>query len=159
MADLQPKTFDELSQMQQNAIQANATINLKKTLNFTEGALLLAAVESNNGVAMWLQGVGTKLLAMSRLQTSKNEDVDSFVEQFDFTRLPSTFATGLVVFSRTSAVNSATIGIGQQVSSSFTDISITGKLTLSNHTAIDSKFRLGAIDVVAIGTELLPAAS
>jgi uncharacterized phage protein gp47/JayE len=122
MADLQTKDFGQLNQEQQQAIQANASINLQKTLNFTEGSLLLAQVESNSGVALWLQGICVKLLAISRLATSVGIDVDTFLEQFGLKRLQAVAATGFATFSRFSSTEQASISVGSQISSSFTGL-------------------------------------
>ncbi len=93
---LPEKQFDELVNDQVAAIQASAG----QVLDFSVGSILLAIVESNAGNTLWIEGLVTKLLAITRLTTSKGEDVDTFLAQFGLERLGAVNSTGEVTFSR-----------------------------------------------------------
>ena len=115
---LQTKDFQTINNDQATSMQADATVNLQKTLNFEIGSVNLAKVESVSGIALWLQGLIVKMLAISRLSTSNGADVDSFVADYGLSRLPSTASSGYVTFSRFDSSMQAIINIGQPVSSS-----------------------------------------
>jgi uncharacterized phage protein gp47/JayE len=126
--ELQTKTFDEIVNQMTTAIQAAAKVNLQKIINLTPGSVTLAEVESVAGVTLWLQGQIVKLLAISRLSTcgapgaSYSPDVDSFIADYNLTRLPAVYSTGNVVVSRFSSTNQAVVLLGQQFKSSTTGL-------------------------------------
>jgi len=105
-------SFQQTVDAQATAMQASTPI----PLDFTTGAILLALVESNAGNTLWLQSVAEQVLATTRLTTSVNNDVDTFVEQFGLTRNPATPASGYVTLSRFTSNLQATISIGATVS-------------------------------------------
>ena len=87
-------------------------------LNFTIGSVLRAIADAVAGVAMWLQGLIISLLAVTRLSTSSGTDVDSFLADFGFARLPATSASGLVTISRLTNTAQAVVPVGTIVQSS-----------------------------------------
>lgn len=90
-------TFNQLVQQQQAAISASSSV----FTDFQQGSILLALLESNAANSLWIQGLISALLAVTRLQTSSGNDVDTFVQQFGYRRQPASPSTGIVTFSRT----------------------------------------------------------
>lgn len=123
------KTFDQIVQDQVQAIQA-----LSSTLtDFTTGSVLLSIVEANASNAIWIQALISALLAVTRLQTSSGNNVDTFIEQFGFTRPAASASTGNVTFSRTNTTNSSYIPATTTiVSTSINNIQFTTTLDTSN---------------------------
>ena len=64
---------------------------------------------------MWLQALYIQLLATTRASTSTGASLDTWMADFNFSRLPATFATGNVTFSRFTNTQQALILIGTQV--------------------------------------------
>jgi len=98
---LSTKNFTSLVQEWAAVAQTAVSVTFPAiSLNFTKGSVLRAFAEAQSSVSLWLQGLTLQLLTATRLATSQNEDVDSFVNDFDMERLPGTTATGIVTFSR-----------------------------------------------------------
>lgn len=105
---LSTQSFTTLVTNYASAVQAScATL-----FNFTKGSVLRAIGEATSAVALWLQGLIVSLLATVRLSTSSGTDVDSWLADFGFSRLPSNPASGLVTFSRLTPTNQAVIPVG-----------------------------------------------
>lgn len=100
-----------LLQRQAAAIQSG----IPKPINLNPGSVLLAFLESNTQVAMWLQSLVMQEMQAARLSTAQNTDVDSFVADFGLTRLPAVASTGSVTLSRITTTQQATIPAGSQV--------------------------------------------
>lgn len=111
---LQTKSFTTLVSEYATAVQASAAA----LMNFTVGSVLRAIGESTAGVALWLQGLIVALLSTVRLTTSSGADVDSWLADFGFARLPANAASGSVTFSRLTPTNQAVIPVGTTVQSS-----------------------------------------
>lgn len=105
------QSFTTLVRQQAAAIQAKASA----VLSFVVGSIELARAEAVAAVAMWLQSIVLQLLATTRLSTSTDSDIDSFVADFGLTREAAVAATGTVAFSRYTAMQSATIPVGSLV--------------------------------------------
>lgn len=90
-------SFDQLVQNQQASLTSLSSI----FTDFQEGSILKSLIETNAGNSIWIQALISALLAVTRLQTSSGNDVDTFIQQFGFIRPPATASTGLVTFSRT----------------------------------------------------------
>jgi uncharacterized phage protein gp47/JayE len=114
MANLQTQSFSTTVSNFASAVQGNASA----LVNFTIGSVLRALADATAAVAMWLQGLIITLLAVTRLSTSSGTDVDSWVNDFGFTRLPAVPASGVVTFARMTATNQAVIPVGILVQSS-----------------------------------------
>jgi hypothetical protein len=69
-------------------------------VDLTVGSVLRSVIEANAAVALWLQWLIVRVLAMTRLATSSGTDVDSFVGDFGLLRLPASAASGYVTLSR-----------------------------------------------------------
>jgi uncharacterized phage protein gp47/JayE len=107
MPQLPVKTFDQLVQDQQAALQASNP-------NFTDltaGSPLLALIEANAGMGLFMQYLVWVTLLNTRMQTSQGTDLDSFGAQFLFGRYPAVSATGIVLFTRYTSLNSATVPV------------------------------------------------
>jgi uncharacterized phage protein gp47/JayE len=90
------QTFDQLVQNQAAAILSSSD----QLTDFSEGSILRSVVESNAGNSIWIQGLISALLAVARLQTSSDNDVDTFVNQFGYSRSGAVAASGNVTFGR-----------------------------------------------------------
>jgi len=109
---LNTKSFTDLVRDMAAGIQAKSSA----LVDFTVGSVLLAITEAVAGVVTWLQGLIVALLATTRAATSSGEDLDSWMADFQFTRLAATYAAGTVTFSRFTAGSSAVyIPVGTQV--------------------------------------------
>lgn len=84
-------------------------------LDMTVGSILRALVESNAGVALWLEGLIIHVLTLTRASTSVGEDLDTWAADFGLTRLGGVAATGDVTFSRVLTGNQAVIPVGTLV--------------------------------------------
>lgn len=103
---LQTQDFTTLVRDQVAAAQAESS----SLLDFTTGSILLALIEANtSGVALWLQGLILQLLSVTRLATSQDDDVDSWVGDFGLTRLPAVPSTGQVTFARFTNTSQAVV--------------------------------------------------
>ncbi|KAA0685993.1 baseplate protein [Neorhizobium sp. P12A] len=111
MATLNIKTFATLVRDQATAIQAKANA----LVDFTVGSILRSVAESNAGVALWLESLILKVLALTRAATSNGSDLDSWVGDYGLTRLSSTAAAGSVTYSRFTPTTSALVPIGARV--------------------------------------------
>ena len=94
------------------AVQASANA----AVDASEGSITLALAQSVAGVALWLQGQVAQVLAITRASTSTGIDLDTWMADWFFTRLPATTATGNVTFSRFTATAQALVPIGSLVS-------------------------------------------
>ena len=112
MADLQTKNFNTLVQEQVAAIQGGSNRTL---IDLTVGSVLRAVVEAYAAVALWLQGLILKVLAVTRASTSSGADLDSFIADYGLVRLPATSATGTATFSRFTATAQAVVPIGASI--------------------------------------------
>ena len=108
------QTFATLVQNMAAAAQASATT----ALNFTVGSVLRALMEAVTSAQLWLQKLVLEVLQQSFLSSCTGTQVDAWLTN-NFPvfggRLPATFATGLVTFSRFTAVSSALIVTGSMV--------------------------------------------
>lgn len=111
MASLNLKAFSTLVQEQAAAIQGRA----RKLLDFSVGSVLRAIVESNAGIALWLQAEALRVLLTTRASTSSGDDLDTFVGDYGLQRLGAQFAIGSVTFSRFTPTAQAVIPVGATV--------------------------------------------
>jgi uncharacterized phage protein gp47/JayE len=87
----------------------------QQLVDLTVGSILLAVVQAQAALALWLQGVALQIAALTRFATSFGPDADSWGADFGFTRLGALFARGAVTFSRFTATNQASIAVGATV--------------------------------------------
>ena len=93
------------------AIQGAAT----QLVDLTVGSILLSAMEATAALAVWLQGLGLQIAALTRFATSFGTDADSWAADFGFYRIAAKQATGSVTFARFTATNAASIPLGTVV--------------------------------------------
>ncbi|MBV8656630.1 MAG: baseplate J/gp47 family protein [Burkholderiales bacterium] len=110
---LNTQTLTQIVTNMVTAIQGATTA----LIDFTAGSVLRAITQAYGSLALWLQSLILQVLSVTRLATSTGADVDSWLADYGFTRLPGTVATGQVVFSRYTPTNQANIAIGTQVQS------------------------------------------
>ena len=108
MANLSTQAFSDIVSNTVTAIQAGSV----KLLNLTVGSVLRAVVEANAGVILWLQGLITYVLTLTRFATSKGADADSWAADFGFTRLAAKSATGQVTFTRFTTTSQSIVPAG-----------------------------------------------
>lgn len=111
MSNLQIQDFATLVQNQVIAIQGRSSA----LIDLSVGSILRAVVEAYSAVAIWLQGMILQLLAVTRAATSSGPDLDSWVNDYGVTRLPSVASAGQVVFSRFTPTLQAVIPIGAMI--------------------------------------------
>lgn len=110
-------SFQNAATLVANSV-AKAQATCSKLLDFSTGSILLAIMEANASIALWMQWLLTLLMKRQRLATSEGVDVDSWVGDFALTRLPAVPATGIVTLSRFTATVSATVPVGTTVRTS-----------------------------------------
>src|SRR5487761_2698298 len=87
----------------------------RQVLDLTVGSTLRAILEANASVGLWMQWLILQVLQMTRAATSSGVDLDSWMADFSLARLPATFATGTVTFSRLVPTIPASISPGTLV--------------------------------------------
>jgi hypothetical protein len=108
---LNVQTSTQITNQQAASVQAaNPSIS-----NLAVGSPIRAILQGVTSVALWLQAMALQVLSATRLTTSSGSDVDSFIGQFELTRLPAVAATGQVTFSRYSTNASALLMPNTQV--------------------------------------------
>lgn len=112
MADLQIKDFSTLVEEQATIVQGKSSRSL---VDFTIGSILRALVEAYVAVAMWLQGLVLQVLAVTRAATSIGSDLDTWVNDYNVTRLGAKPAKGMVFFARYSSGLQAVVPPGAMV--------------------------------------------
>lgn len=108
MPTLPLKTFSQLVSDQQASLQASNP----DFVDLTPGSPLLALIEANAGVALYMQYLVYRGLRNTRLATSEGADLDDFCGQFLFGRYPSTAATGIAQFTRFASLTKAVVPVG-----------------------------------------------
>jgi uncharacterized phage protein gp47/JayE len=105
------KGFSQLVQDMGATLQSSAT----SLLDVSVGSVIRAIFEANASVVLWLQWLVLQVLQTTRAATSQGSDLDSWMQDFGQTRLPTAPSTGVVTFSRFAANLSANIPIGTVV--------------------------------------------
>ena len=128
MASLPTKSFTVLvSDFAASCQGAAATL-----VDFSVGSVLRAVAEATSGVVLWLQAMTLQVLTLTRASTSSADDLDSWMADYSFTRLPAVAATGLVTFSRFTPTQTALIPAGATVRTSDNSQSFTVTASPSN---------------------------
>lgn len=122
-----------------------------------EGSALRATLSANRGVALWLQYLIGRVLAVTRAATSMGADLDSFVADFSMSpRLPAVAAAGTVTFSRYVAAQQALVPPGATVRSS--DLSQTAVVQTDTTNAAWSVALGGYVLPIGTASVTVPAA-
>jgi uncharacterized phage protein gp47/JayE len=94
------------------AVQAAAN----DAVDSSDGSITLALGQAVTGAALWLQAQIAQVLGLTRASTSFGSDLDSWMADFFFDRLPGKETTGLETFSRFTATKQAVVPVGSLVS-------------------------------------------
>lgn len=108
---LQIQNFSTLVSNAAAAVQGAAA----QLVDLTVGSTLRAILEANASMALWLQWLVLQVLQTTRAATSQGSDLDSWMADFAFARLPANSAVGTVTFSRFTASNPVIIPVGANV--------------------------------------------
>jgi uncharacterized phage protein gp47/JayE len=101
-------TFSGLVEQMAAGVQGTAT----QLIDLTVGSVLRALLESCASVALWLQWLILQVLASTRAATSTGPDLDSWMADFSFVRLPGAAAAGAVTFARSTVGLSCVVPVG-----------------------------------------------
>lgn len=109
------KTFQQfVNDLQTQWANALKTTGVVPALQ--DGDAILALFKAVSGQLVFLQALAQLANQVARAQTSNGADLDSFMAQFQFTRLPATFNTGQVTFGKLSpSTSNVTIPAGSIV--------------------------------------------
>jgi uncharacterized phage protein gp47/JayE len=105
---LPTQTFSTMVEQMAASVQGAAA----QLLDFSVGSVLRAMMEACAAVALWLQWLILLVLSATRAATSQGPDLDTWMADFGLTRLPSSLASGTVVFARYTAGTNATVPVG-----------------------------------------------
>ncbi|MFL9904225.1 baseplate J/gp47 family protein [Paraburkholderia fungorum] len=94
------------------AVQASAT----SIVDATKGSITLAFAQSVSGVALWLQSYIIQVLTLTRAATSNNADLDSFMADFELTRIAATFSKQTAIFGSYSYTTQRQVALGSLIS-------------------------------------------
>ena len=108
------QSFTSLVTAMVQAAKAAATV----ALDFTVGSINLALVQSVAAIGLWLQALILLVLAQSRASTSQGADLDSWMADFGFARLPAVASTGQITFARFQPTAAAVVPVGAIVATS-----------------------------------------
>lgn len=110
--NLELLNFDTLVQRMVTAAQGKSDVPLQ----LATGSPLRADFEAKASVDLWLQWLILQTLWFARASTSTGDDLDSWMAQYDLTRLSAAAATGVVRFTRFTALGTSVIVVpGKQV--------------------------------------------
>ena len=101
---------------------AAAQASAAALLNFSVGSVNLAIAQATGAVSLWLQALALYVLGLTRAATSNGADLDSWMAQFDFPRIPGTVTAasyansqGQETFGRNFTTLQVLVPIGAQV--------------------------------------------
>jgi uncharacterized phage protein gp47/JayE len=84
-------------------------------LDTSTGSIALALFQAVASIGLWVQGLVLKVLALTRAATRTGQDLDDWMADFDFFRLPAVAAAGQVTFVRATPTLQSVVLIGTQV--------------------------------------------
>ncbi len=87
----------------------------RQLLDLSAGSALRAVLEANAGLALWLQWLIVQVLQATRAATSTGADLDTWMADFQVTRLPPQPALGQVQVARFAPTAAALLPAGTQV--------------------------------------------
>ena len=109
--DLPVKTFLDLIRDMSSAVTASAA-NL---IDMSVGSVCRALIDANAAMGLWIQWLILLTLQTTRAATSTGSDLDSWMNDFSFSRLPALQSSGVVTFSRFVGGAPVSIPIGMMV--------------------------------------------
>ena len=108
------QSFSSLLRNMSASLQGGAV----QIIDLSIGSVLRALLEASASVALWMQWLILQVLTMTRAATSTGADLDSWMGDFSFMRLPGAPGSGFVTFSRYTLGLAATVPVGTAVKSS-----------------------------------------
>ena len=132
--------FSEIVTNIATAVQGSAAT----LVDFTVGSILRAVAEATAGVVLWLQAIILQLLTITRAATSSGADLDSWMADFSFPRLPAAPAAGLVTFARFTTGQPALIPAGASVRTADGSQAFTVQIDTSNPAWAQNGYTLAA---------------
>lgn len=108
---LQLLNFQTLVANAAAAVQGSA----RQLIDLTVGSTLRAILEANAALALWMQWLIVQVLTSTRASTSIGLDLDTWMADFSFARLPSSPSSGQALFSRFTPTQSALVPAGATV--------------------------------------------
>jgi len=104
-------TFSAMLEQMAAGLQGAAT----QLLDLSIGSVLRALLEACAAVGLWLQWLILQVLSATRAATSQGPDLDSWMADFSFTRIPGALAVGSVTFARYTPGVATAIPVGTVV--------------------------------------------
>ena len=111
MATLSTQDFTALVRNMVASVQSAAST----LVDLTAGSVLRAILEAVAAVVLWLQGLIVYILTLTRAATSSDDDLDSWMADYDFPRQDAKSATGNVTMGRYTATAQAIVPVGATV--------------------------------------------
>lgn len=108
------QTFSTIVANSAAATQAATT----QLLDLSTGSVLRAVLEANASMMLWMQWLIIRVLRATRASTSSDDDLDTWMADFEFNRLPPTRAVGEVTLSRFSSDMAAKVAPATQIKTS-----------------------------------------
>ena len=105
------QTFTSLIQTSAAAVQGACA----QLLDLTVGSVLRAVLEANASIALWIQWLIVLVLGTTRAATSNGPDLDTWMADYELTRLAAAPADGIVTFARFTPGGAALIPSGALV--------------------------------------------
>lgn len=105
------KNFATLRDEMIAAVQGQATA----LLDFTSGGVIRSIIEAIAGLTLWLQSLALQVAALTRAATSSGPDLDSFVNDYGFSRQGAVAAVTTVTLARFTPTAQAVVPPGAQV--------------------------------------------
>jgi uncharacterized phage protein gp47/JayE len=85
-------------------MSAGMTASAGRLIDVSVGSVLRAIIEANAAIVLWVQWLVLLALQATRASTCTGADLDSWMADFSFSRLPAATASGSATFSRFSGI-------------------------------------------------------
>ena len=121
-----------------NDMSAAITASASSLIDISVGSVLRAILEANAAIVLWVQWLVLLTLQATRASTSCGADLDSWMADFSFSRLPAVSSSGTATFSRFSSTASAFISVGTIVKTEDGSVSFSVVSDLTNPAWIPS---------------------
>ena len=103
-------------------------------LDFTSGSVLRALLEACAAVALWMQWLILQVLSTTRAATSTGSDLDSWMADYNFSRLAGSPSVGQVTFARYTPGIASVVAVGTTASTNDGTVSFIVTADPSNST-------------------------
>jgi uncharacterized phage protein gp47/JayE len=140
--------FSALVQQMAAAVQGGA----QQLIDLSVGSVLRALLEASASIALWMQWLILQVLSMTRAATSNGPDLDSWMADFSFFRLPGAAADGIVTFARYTIGLNTVVPVGTIVSTvdgteSFVVVASASSTVLNGVAVYSLPAQLASVDV------------